>query len=160
MGLLDNIKIMDKINGRTEVKNDPLTMAQQSIASVEAEIGKNLADLGRLIFELEEKGNEELEKLKELKPDYKVLIDKVNKAKANREAFYKNYLQLQGLMECINCKSQIPYGSIYCRNCGCKTMEVDDSFVPDFVFCTNCGQKVDKGSDFCTNCGTKINGGE
>ena len=135
-------------------------MAKQSIASAEAEIGKNLADLGRLIFELEEKGNEELEKLKEIKPDYKVLIDKVNKAKANREAFYKNYLQLQGLMECINCKSQISYGSIYCNNCGCKTMEVDESFVPDFVFCTNCGQKLEKGSDFCTNCGTKINGGE
>ena len=42
MGILDNMKIMDKINGRTEVKNDPLTMAQQSIASAEAEIGKIL----------------------------------------------------------------------------------------------------------------------
>ena len=90
MGILDNMKIMDKINGRTEIKNDPLTMAKQSIASVDAEIGKNLADLGKLIFDLEEKGNEELEKLKELNPEYKVLIDKVNKAKANKEDFYKN----------------------------------------------------------------------
>jgi hypothetical protein len=160
MGILDNMKIMDKINGRTEVKNDPLTMAQQSIASAEAEIGKNLADLGRLIFELEEKGSEELLKIKEQNTEYNNLVDRVNKAKANKEAFYKNYLQLQGLMECINCKSQIHFGSIYCSNCGCKTMEVDDNFVPDFAFCTNCGQKLEKGSDFCTNCGTKINGGE
>ena len=139
MGILDNMKIMDKINGRTEVKNDPLTMAQQSIASAEAEIGKNLADLGRLIFELEEKGSEELLKIKEQNTEYNNLVDRVNKAKANKEAFYKNYLQLQGLMECINCKRQIHFGSIYC---------------------SNCGQKLEKGSDFCTNCGTKINGGE
>ena len=109
MGILDNMKIMDKINGRTEVKNDPLTMAQQSIASAEAEIGKNLADLGRLIFELEEKGSEELLKIKEQNTEYNNLVDRVNKAKANKEAFYKNYLQLQGLMECINCKSQIHF---------------------------------------------------
>lgn len=160
MGILDNMKIMDKLSGKPQANNDPLAMARQSIASAEAEIGQNLANLGKLIFELEEKGNKHLSEIKEENTEYKTLIDRVNKAKANKEAFYKNYLQLKGLMECVNCKSQIPFGSIYCSNCGCKTMEIDENFVPDFTFCTNCGQKVDKGSDFCTNCGTKVNGGE
>lgn len=152
MGFLDKMGINMNVGGN----KDPLSLAEENIRNAEMEIEQAMLNLGKMIYEEYEKGNKELKGLEAENSEYRGLISKILMTKANREAYYKNHLQLQGLMECVNCRSKIPFGSVFCSTCGCKTSEVDENFVPDFSFCTNCGEKVNKDSAFCTNCGNKM----
>lgn len=154
MGFLDKMGINMNLN--TGGKQDPLSLAEANIRKAEAEIEEAMLALGKMIYKEYEKENQALKMLENENGEYKTIINKILMTKANKEAYYKNHLQLQGLMECVNCKSKIPFGSVFCSTCGCKTSEVDENFVPDFHICTNCGEKVDNESAFCTNCGNKM----
>lgn len=150
MGFLEQLGINQK--GKT----DALSLAENNIRTAEFDIEQAYLSLGKKIFALYEEKNRALLELEKEDSEYKQMLLKIYMTKENRDSYYKNFLQLQGLMECVNCKSKIPFGSVFCSNCGCKSTEVDSNFVPSFTYCTNCGEKVEKDNAFCLNCGNKM----
>lgn len=140
-------------SGKNE--NTPLILAKQNLEMVDMELGRSFNTLGRMAYQMSTEGHG---RLSCTVPEYQALVSKLTQIKANREAYYSNFLQLQGLMECQSCGKQIPYGSVFCPQCGKKANEkVEENISPDSTaFCTACGASVSKSMAFCTSCGNKM----
>ena len=147
MGILDDLGV-----GK---KNVPLEKARQNMLFMEQQFQNLCRSLGLLVYEKSEQGEENT-------PAYQELLHKIKRTKANHESFYANWLQLQGLMRCANCYKEIPYGSVFCSNCGKKAgvREGEESNAGAVVMaekehCQNCGAEMEADAAFCTSCGTK-----
>jgi protease PrsW len=57
------------------------------------------------------------------------------------------------LLSCPNCRTHIPYYSIFCPACSNKIMTNKDS-LPSF--CGKCGTELVNGTNFCTSCGSRM----
>lgn len=146
MGILDNFS--------GAKKNVPLEQARVNMLQTEEQFKLLCLELGNFVFQKSERGEE-------VSADYLPLISKIRQAKANQESFRANWLQLQGLMECKNCNRQIPFGSVFCSNCGKKANEAEmDSGAMQTEYqykdkCMSCGVELEEDATFCTNCGTR-----
>lgn len=133
----------------------PLSQAETAIRQADYQIEQGYLELGRMIYQRDRQGCEELKKLGQEVSSYEGLVNKISQDMANRDSYYRNYLQLQGLMECKNCQVQIPFGSVYCPQCGCKADEINIAYQSSLITCKGCGAKLSKGTMFCTGCGMK-----
>ncbi len=64
-------------------------------------------------------------------------------------------------MMCENCGAIIPYGSVFCNQCGKKADEVSDNpgkpeTYTENAKCRQCGAALEEGSQFCMSCGAKV----
>ena len=151
MGFLDKVK--------TSGKNDPLALAGQNVSRADYDIERSCLMLGQMIYKMavDEGGNDSaVGRLKNESREFYEMVERITQLKANRDSFYANFLQLQGLMECKNCHSQIAFGSVFCSNCGCRPDEVNNEYQSMIVVCKNCGERLTKDNRFCTRCGEKI----
>lgn len=146
------MKLFNKMGG----KQTPLSQAEQNIRQAEYQIEQSYLELGRIVYQRSMEGNINLIRLGEEIPEFNRYMNKISQDRANRESYYRNYLQLQGLMECVNCNTQIPYGSVFCCKCGCKAAQIDSAYQSMAVTCKNCGEKLTKDKEFCTSCGNKL----
>lgn len=125
----------------------------ENIAKIEEEIQEKIFLLGQMYYE-KNKDN------KEIQPDFYEQIDLITKLDENRKSFYMNKLKLEGKMMCANCGTVIPYGSIFCNNCGKRADEKQESGSGSkkagVRTCTVCGAELDEESLFCEQCGSKI----
>lgn len=127
----------------------------ESIAQSEAEMQQRIFQLGQMYYdENKDKGKEDIEE------KYYTLIDLIRKLELNRKGFYKNKLRLEGKMQCENCGSVIPYGSVYCSICGKKADEKQEGDPVNMSVsvgkCKVCGADLEEDSLFCTSCGAKV----
>lgn len=130
-----------------------MKQAIENIAEIEAEIQEKIFLLGQMYYE-KNKDNKEIE------PNFYAQIDLITKLDENRKSFYMNKLRLEGKMMCANCGTIIPYGSIFCNNCGKRADEKQEGEINSkeagVKTCTVCGAKIDEGNLFCEQCGSKI----
>ncbi len=140
-------------SGKNE--NTPLVLAKQNLDTADMELERSFNILGKIAYQMSVEGYGRLVCDVD---EYQSLVSKVTQTKANRDAYYNNFLQLQGLMECQSCGEQIPYGSVFCPKCGKQANEkVEEKIDPDaLIFCTSCGKSATNDSAFCTSCGNKL----
>lgn len=123
---------------------------KESIAQTEEEIRHKIFQLGQAYYD-------ENKDKKEGQVPHFDLINQIVKLEHNRKAFYKNKLRLEGQMICENCGKIIPYGSVYCSECGSKADEKQESAgTEDVPKCKKCGAPLRPDSQFCTSCGTPV----
>lgn len=140
MGILDNL-----------TKKTPLTQAKENIDFMDNQIQHKYLALGRSMYQNYKKGINDLSL-------YQEDLKRLERDEINRASYYANWLQLQGLMECANCQSKIPFGSVFCSSCGKKASEKSDNGGNKLVSansCKNCGAEMEADAMFCTSCGTK-----
>ncbi len=118
MGFLDNLGNL-KGNLGTQRESSEIRMTLENIARADGEIQEKIFQLGQKYYE--ENKNKETG---ELSQPYASIIDAVKKLEENRKGFFKNKLRLEGQMMCENCGAIIPYGSVFCNQCGKKADEV------------------------------------
>lgn len=143
------MSILEKLGA----KPTPLSQAKQNIDSLEREVNEVLRQLGKDFYEAFKRG--EIEKSTPFLP----VLNKLSQMEANYKAYQDNYLSLQGKMECKNCYSIIPFGSVFCANCGCKTSskEIENEVArPQLEVCSRCGNQVFSGMAFCKHCGFQL----
>ncbi len=155
MGFLDNLGNL-KGNLGTQRESPEIRMTLENIARADGEIQEKIFQLGQKYYE--ENKNKETG---ELSQPYASIIDAVKKLEENRKGFFKNKLRLEGQMMCENCDAIIPYGSVFCNQCGKKADEVSDNpgkpeTYTENAKCRQCGAALEEGSQFCMSCGAKV----
>lgn len=140
-----------KINWLGTKEVTEMDRVMESIAQTEE-------DIRQKIFELGQKYYEENKDKKEIEAPYSKLVDQIIKLDQNRKGFYKNKLRLEGQMICENCGKIIPYGSVYCSECGKKADEKQESTgeADSGLKCKKCGTSLNPGSQFCVSCGAPV----
>lgn len=123
----------------------------ESITQTESELRQKLFQLGQTYYE----NNKDK---KEIENPYAQMVEQITKLDQNRKAFYKNKLRLDGLMICENCGKTIPYGSVYCSECGKKADEKQESgeTADSGLKCKKCGHPIKQDSQFCASCGSPV----
>lgn len=89
-----------------EIKRVTANMAQ-----TEMQIQQKFTQIGQLFY-MNNVNKEGVEQ------QYADLIEEIRKLDENRKGFYEHKLRLEGNMMCVNCGEIIPYGSVYCSQCG------------------------------------------
>lgn len=85
----------------------------KSLEQIESQIHENILEIGQLFYETnKEKGGYD--------SIYQKGMDAIRQLEADRIKLYGERLKLQGLMQCEQCGSIIPYGSAFCNSCGQK----------------------------------------
>ncbi len=85
----------------------------KSLEQIEAQIHENILEMGRLFYETN-KENVEYDSI------YQKGMNALRQLESDKKKLYSERLKLQGLMQCEQCGSIIPYGSTFCNNCGQK----------------------------------------
>lgn len=85
----------------------------KSLEQIEAQIHENIFEIGRLFYETN-KENIEYDSV------YQKGMNALRQLESDKKKLYSERLKLQGLMQCEQCDSIIPYGSTFCNNCGQK----------------------------------------
>lgn len=127
----------------------------ENIAKVEGEIQEKIFQLGQMYYE-KNKDNKEIES------DFRAQLELISKLDENRKSFFMNKLRLEGKMMCANCGTVIPYGSIFCNNCGKRAdekQEGKDMPAGATKICAVCGAELDEECLFCEKCGNRIAAG-
>jgi len=152
---------MENIGGITgKFKHEPseIERVQNNILQVENEMQQRLAQIGQMYYR-DNLTNENIEK------SYREVIDMITKLDENRKGFYAHKLRLEGNMACANCGQIIPYGSVFCSNCGKRADEKEEGSPAVSVqeskkrgkVCPNCSAIYqDEQTKFCATCGTQL----
>ena len=105
---------MDRV--KQTVIHQPQEMSEidrviENMNQVEVQIQQKFIEIGQYFY-MDHLDSEKLE------GRYKELVETVKKLDENRKGFYAHKLRLEGNMMCVNCGEIIPYGSVYCSQCG------------------------------------------
>ena len=79
-------------------------------------------------------------------------IDSINSLFKQINELKQKIKEIEGIIKCPNCGSDIPHNALFCNNCGFKIPKE----AQDVKKCPNCGSNVPQGALFCNNCGSKI----
>ncbi|MFM2489873.1 zinc ribbon domain-containing protein [Enterococcus avium] len=61
------------------------------------------------------------------------------------------------MKNCPNCDHENLTDARFCEECGQPfTIEIAESKIQDFHFCSNCGEAIQAKAVFCSNCGQQL----
>ena len=92
-------------------------------------------------------------------PEYELsaLVAAVHDAQNRIEQYRDQINQINGIMKCPNCGTDVPNGSLFCNGCGTRMPEKEQPEpVAAGVPCAVCGALVAEGMRFCSCCGADM----
>ena len=153
--------IMDNLGGITgKFKHEPteIERVQANITQVEGQIQQCMLKIGQMYYR-------DNQNRFDIDQNYRDIIDMIIKLDENRKGFFAHKLRLEGNMACVNCGRIIPYGSVFCSECGkradVKEQESQENYSCEInvecKVCPSCNTTYTDGdTKFCTNCGTQL----
>jgi len=150
--------LFENIGGAFKHEPTELERVEANIAQVEAEMKQRMMQLGQMFYR-------DYQNRENVEADYKVIMDMIGKLDENRKGFYNHKLRLEGNMVCVNCGQIIPYGSVFCANCGKRADvkedgakdEIQTDGMPEEKVCSKCNTVFkNPEAKFCAVCGTPI----
>ena len=159
MGFFDNIGkgISDFSQATIQKGKDVANVAKYNrlISEEERTIARLFEALGKQYFELHVQDHEEV---------FDDLIGRIVQSGKKIEEYTETIKDLQGIIRCAECGSDVPGGAAFCPECGARVIRKEETEEtegaapekPKKIYCTNCGVLIAPGYKFCAACGMKV----
>ncbi|MBR4949609.1 MAG: hypothetical protein IKZ25_02410 [Clostridia bacterium] len=111
--LFSKAKDLADLTGKKAGEIIDVSKIKISIAEINSEIKKNHEEIGKLYYDMEINGNDNLALMN-------TLIEDINQKKEKISNLNERYEELKNVIVCPNCKTKNESESIYCTKCGEK----------------------------------------
>jgi RNA polymerase subunit RPABC4/transcription elongation factor Spt4 len=164
MPFMDSISKLAKSVGdgaKTAVKKSEdmleISKLNRNIANEEDRIKLAYNEIGKLVFNKFEKGNES-------DPELLDICNKIVEIQKGIAAIKQKIVEIKNEKLCQNCGSEMDANEEFCTKCGSKqesmdTPEREENIIEEsntLNTCPQCGAAVTDDLKFCSNCGTKL----
>lgn len=150
MGFLDNIGKAISDVGQKGKDIASIAKFNRLIADEERDITKIFEQIGKKYFE---------EHGEDFEESFGEMFTGINEAKERIKGYKDTLDNLQGIVRCPNCGTDLPGDAQFCPECGQKVEieKADEKAAdPNKYYCTECGEEVKPGMKFCIHCGTEV----
>lgn len=113
-------EVVDVVAKKTE-KTVEVQKLKSQIRTMERNNGRDLSDIGKMIYE-------KFKNSEEVAPEFAELCEAILEREALIEQANKEIAELKGLGVCPGCKEHMEPGAAYCSKCGTKVDDDDDVF--------------------------------